>query len=505
MGNITRKDFLKSVAGGAATLMSNSAWSASGGVDSTPAGSATDLLLVDATVVTMDRQRTVFGPGYVWIRSGLIHGVGSMADLPDVPGTVARRSLNGQLIMPGLVNCHTHLSNSIFRGIYDEMPLETWFGKGMWPVLDAMNRMTARVGTELALLELMTMGVTTVVGGEFGTPRPDVLEGVLPVVRKSGVRAIVSRMTIDSSDDSSVAQFIPEAFREKPSAAVDRLRQLQQAFNSSRISVVPEALGVLRCTEEMILAMHELAVDTTSHFLMHAASSQDERDESRRRFGHGSIMELDRLGVLGPNTLLAHAVWLDNDEIGVVADRKTGVSHNPVANAYYASGLAPLFTYLDRGVRVGFGTDGASTNNSQNVWETMKMAMLFQKQGLQRADLGSAELALELMTLGGARALNRENQIGSLEPGKFADLIVIDTHRVRLSPPQTVISNLVYSNDPGAVRDVYVQGELVVRNGVHQRLDAATVIGQASEALNVVLVKTGLDEYLEKRTGWSWR
>jgi 5-methylthioadenosine/S-adenosylhomocysteine deaminase len=146
------------------------------------------------------------------------------------------------------------------------------------------------------------------------------------------------------------------------------------------------------------------------------------------------------------------------------------------------------------GVRVGLGVDGASTNNGQNVWETMKMAMLFQKQFREKPDFGSAQLALELMTRGGAAALHMEDRIGSLEPGKRADLIVIDTERVSLAPSQTVVSNLVYSNDPWAVRDVYVNGEQIVSDGVHRAFDRPAVLRGAQNALASVLERAGLTE-----------
>ena len=254
----------------------------------------------------------------------------------------------------------------------------------------------------------------------------------------------------------------------------------------------------------MVQTMHQVSLDTGSHFVMHAASSQDERDESNRRFGHGSITELERLGVLGPKTLLAHGVWLDDGEINLVAERQTGISHNPVSNAYYASGVARLPEMIEASVRVGLGTDGASTNNSQNVWETMKMSVLIQKQWREQASFGSAELALELMTIGGARALHLEDEIGSLEVGKRADLIVVDTERLALSPSQTVISNLVYSNDPLAVRDVYIDGERLIEKGKHVSLDHGSVITRAREAASTVLGRTGLDTYLTERTTWTW-
>ena len=511
MAGITRKDFLKGAAGGAAiglagALPSAGLWSRAAAAEprSADAG-AKDLILADAMLITMDDERRAFESGFVWMRDGRIHRVGAMSDLGVVPDDADHRSVGGRLIMPGLINCHTHLSNGILRGIFDEMPLEVWFSKGMWPVLDALDGANGEAGAELSLLELMSMGVTTTAVGEFGTPNNDLLDGTLRAVHKSGVRAVVSRMTVDNPDDSSPAQFIPEAYREKPSIAADEVRRLQRAYNSALVSVGPEALGVMRCTPEMVVAMHEVAVETGSHFLMHAAASQDARDESRRRFGHGSITELEKLGVLGPKTLLAHTIWLDDREIAQLVEHQTGVSHNPVSNAYYAAGVARLPAMLDAGIRTGLGVDGASTNNSQNVWETMKMAVLFQKQWREDANFGSAELALELMTRGGAHALHMEDQIGSLETGKRADLIVIDLDTVALAPAQTVISNLIYSNDPAAVRDVYVDGELVVFERKHRYLDRAAVIEGARLALGRLLKQTGLDSYISGRSSWQWQ
>ncbi|MCU0759418.1 MAG: amidohydrolase family protein [Steroidobacteraceae bacterium] len=466
---------------------------------------ARELLLTDAIVLTMDGTRRAFRSGYVWIRGERIHRVGPTRELGEPPRGVPRRRLDGRLVMPGLVNCHTHLSNGMLRGLYDEMPLEVWFAQGMWPVLDGLDAAAAERGADLALLELLSTGVTTTASGEIAGRHPTMLDGVLTAVERAGIRAVVSRIAMDSADESSPAQFIPRGYRDTPQFAADEVRRLRRRYDSARVSVVPEALGVLRCTPEMVQAMHAVAREVDGLFTMHAASSQDERDASRRRFGHGSIVELERLGVLGPKTLLAHAIWLDDAEIRLVAQRGTGLSHNPVSNAYYASGVARLPELLAAGARVGLGVDGASTNNGQNVWETMKMAMLFQKQRLEKASFGSAELALELMTRGGAAALHMEDRIGSLEPGKLADLIVIDTERVALAPSQTIVSNLVYSNDPWAVQDVYVGGERVIEGGRHPRLDAKAVVAGARTAFGRVLRTAGLEEYVRTRGGWQWQ
>lgn len=463
-----------------------------------------EFIVRDGLVVTMDEERNVYESGYVWIRGNLIHAVGDTASLKSLPEGIEVRSMPDHLLMPGLVNAHGHLSNGIMRGIYDEMPLAVWFSKGMWPVLEALDAHTGRCGAELALLELMSSGVTTTVSAEFGTPCPELPDGVLEAVRASGVRAVVSRMTVDTPDESDPTQAVPARYRESPRNAVAEVERLQRTWRSPLVEVAPEALGVLRCTPGMITAMHDVSVRSGSPFLMHVASSREEREASLARLGCGSVEQLQRLRVLGPKTLLAHTIWLDDGEIEHLAGNATGISHNPVANAYYASGIARLADLLRAGVRVGLGVDGASTNNSQNLWETMKAAMLFQKERLGDAGFGSAELALELATRGGARALHMEDRIGSLEPGKQADFIVVDTRRPMLSPPQTIVSNLVYSNDPQAVRDVYVAGEAVVRCGVHQRLERESVLDRARGALDRVLERSGLRSYVASRGSWRW-
>ncbi len=509
MSRLTRQELLKGAMSGAAMGIAGTlpgagllqrAIAQENGISDDP---GTEYVLRDAIVLTMDDERRAFQSGYVWIRGGRIYRVGATADLSAVPDGIEVRSASNRLIMPGLINCHTHLSNGILRGIFDEMPLDVWFSKGMWPVLDELDGAAGEAGAQISLLELMSMGVTTTAVGEFGTPHKDLPDGTLTAVEKSGIRAVVSRMTVDGTSESP-AEFIPPKYRERPSVAADEVRRLQKRFNSTLISVAPEALGPVRCTPEMVRAMYDVARETESHFLMHVAGSPEERDAAHQTFGHGSIIELERMGVLGPKTLFAHAVWLDDEEIALLAETETGISHNPVSNAYYATGIARLPDLLTANVRVGLGVDGASTNNGQNIWETMKMAMLFQKQELMNANFGSAELALELMTRGGAHALHMEDEIGSLEEGKRADFIVIDTGRISLSPLQTVVSNLVYSNDPWAVRDVYVNGDAVVSDGVHISLDRATVVDQGRQALGKLLNGTRLDSYLAERSSWKW-
>lgn len=266
----------------------------------------------------------------------------------------------------------------------------------MWPSLRASTAETSYHGARAALAENLLRGATTNVVGEFGSPNRDAIGGVLRAVTESRSRAVVARMSVDFDDEHDPSQATAADVRESIDDALTEVSRLRAAFDSDRVEVVPEALGVLRCTPEMAHEFTAHARFEGTRMTMHVASSPDERTEALRRFGKGSIERLSDLGTLGPHLLIARCVWPDEAERRLLAESGTGVSHNPVANLMYASGIAPLAELLVAGVRVGLGTDGASTNNGQNMWEAMQMAVFLQKSRFGTA-WGSAELALEGM------------------------------------------------------------------------------------------------------------
>jgi 5-methylthioadenosine/S-adenosylhomocysteine deaminase len=461
-----------------------------------------DLVLTGGAVVTMDAERTVYPDGYVAIKDGRIVAVGPASECRH-PATEVRR-LADAAVLPGLVNGHTHLSNGISRGLFDELPLADWVERGMWPSLRASRADTSYHGARVALAENLLGGVTTTVVGEFGGPNTDAVEGVLRAVTESQSRAVVARIAVDSSDDHDPSQATAEDVRETIDFALSEVTRLRGLFDSDLVEVVPEALGVLRCTPDMVREFADYARAEGTRMTMHVASSPDERDEAQHRFGMGSIEKLAELGALGPHLLIAHCVWPNEAERRLLAETSTGVSHNPVANLMYAAGIAPLAEMIDAGVRIGFGTDGASTNNGQNMWEAMKMGIFLQKSRFG-ASWGSAELALELATIGGARAIGMDDEIGSLEVGKRADLMVVDLARPHLVPRSTWPSNLVYSGNPDAVTTVVVEGRVVVDEGrltMWDRDEVVTGGDRAAERMNAV---TGLADMYHSRSRWTWQ
>lgn len=461
-----------------------------------------DRLLRGAIVATMDDERTVYESGYIAIDDGRVVGVGPNHDCDFRSADTWQ--LSDVVVMPGLVNAHTHLSNGITRGLFDELPLVDWVEKGMWPTLRANDAETAYQGARVALAENLLGGVTTTVVGEFGSPNRQAIEGVLRAVIESRARSVVARISVDSEDDQDPSQATAPDVRESIDQALAEVSRLRSEYGNSLVEVVPEPLGVLRCTSEMVRAFADYARSEGTRMTMHVASSPDERDEALRRYGKGSIERLAELGVLGPHLLIAHCVWPNETERRLLAETGTGVSHNPVANLMYASGLAPLAEMIDAGVRIGLGTDGASTNNGQNMWETMKMAIFMQKSRFNAA-WGSAELALELATIGGARAIGMDSEIGSIEVGKRADLIVVDLLRAHLVPRSTWPSNLVYSGGPHAVRTVMIDGVTVVDDGRLNVWDHDEVVRSGNRAADVMNTRTGLADAYRERTRWKWR
>lgn len=464
--------------------------------------SRVDLVLENCTVLTMNDDRDSWRTGYVAVRDDRIVEVGSQADAPL--SAHRRLDMSGHVVMPGLVNCHAHHGLTLSRGLFDEMPLAQWMDVGLWPSIRGFTEERCYLAARVALAELVLGGVTTSTSSDWSNVHTRGIDGVLRAVTESGMRAIVSRIAHDSSISTPASQVVPVDMREPIKLVLDDVDRLRSSWNSSRVEVAIEPLGVLRCSTEMMRDFGRYATDNGMRFLMHVASSKGERDGALERFGRTPVEELARLDLLGPNALLAHCVWLSSTDIELLRDSATGVSHNPVANLYYATGISPMSELLEQGVRVGLGVDTAATNNSQNLWETMKFALLVQKERLSDATFGSAEQILVSATRGGAEALGLIDEIGTLEVGKKADIISIDTRRPHLTPDTCLLSNLVYSGNPNAVQTVIVDGQILVQDGQLQSWDVQDVVGTANRAAQELFEDMDVGSIVAERSSFTW-
>jgi 5-methylthioadenosine/S-adenosylhomocysteine deaminase len=452
-----------------------------------------DLLLTDAFVITMNPTRDVITNGYVWIRGDSIHKVGTMASLGETGG-VERRSMADHVIMPGLINTHNHISSFGLRAMQD------WRGfpgdSAMYAGMRVLDGEGGYLGSAVGLLEQLQGGITTCKALEAGTD--ELMLGCVRASEESGARVAIARYGMDAADNAAPNLIVPEDVRDTVDGAIQSLDFLRSKVTSPLVTVSPDAFSVMRVSKEMMLALHAYAVKHNLRFGMHAGATENEQKECLAKNGIRIVPYLDSLGVLNPRLLIGHGSWFDLDECTLVAKRGAAISHCSVNNG----GRSLVKEWLELGIKVGIGTDGPTSNNSQDLWEVAKFAIYNQR--IRHRGWGSSETALELLTIRGAEAIGMADRIGSLEAGKAADLICIDTIRPTLSPTTSLLSNLIKAHDRSAVRHVMVNGAMVINDGQHRSFDSRKLCRDLSKWAERAQTKSGLLQHYKSSSPFRY-
>lgn len=421
-----------------------------------------DLIITNATVVTCDASNTVIPAGGVVVDNGRILQIAPAADLAPLAAGASRVvDAAGHILMPGLINTHCHAADSLFRGLVENLALEPWL-QTVWKAEGAiLNPETSHLGSALGLAELLLSGVTTVMD-MFWYPTETVR-----AARQLGMRVATGGIFFDppgvTGHDLAGRIAAAEAFFDEFGNADDVLPSI---LPHGAYTVAPDNLR----TAKTIADRHGALFST------HAAETRAEQADVSGRYGRSVIRHLDHLGLLDISTVLAHCVHLDDEEIGILARSGASVAHNPMSNLKLASGVARIPDMLDAGVNVTLGTDGAISGNDLDLWMALRLAATLHKGISGRAEVVSTTQALAMATSAGAKALGAADRIGSLEPGKFADMILIDTKRPHAVPVFDPVTHLVYSTAKSDVRHVFVAGDQVVRDGVLVRHDIGETI-----------------------------
>jgi 5-methylthioadenosine/S-adenosylhomocysteine deaminase len=423
------------------------------------------LVITGGTVVTMDPARRVIQDGAVAVDGRDIVGV-------DTSETIRRQfrgqetvDAAGQVIMPGLINTHTHAPMVLFRGLADDLALMDWLNKYIFPAEAKMvSPEFVRAGTRLAALEMIESGTTTFADMYYFE------EEIANATKAAGLRAVLGQ---------TVIQF-PVADAKTPADALTRAEAFIKAFKDDPLitpAVAPHAMYTL--DGATLKAARELSRRYGVPTLIHLAETRDEVKTAQERFKSSPVAYLDSLGFFGPGVLAAHGVWVSDAEVALLKARGVGISHNPESNMKLASGTAPVTAYLRADVAIGLGTDGAASNNDLDMFEAMRMASLLHKLQTFDPQAVSAKTALEMATIRGARALGMDKQIGSLEPGKRADIIVVSMNSARQTPMYDPLSHLVYVTHGDDVQTTIVNGAVLMRNRKVLTLDEAAVLKEA--------------------------
>lgn len=453
------------------------------------------LVIDNATVVTMDRARRVLDPGRLVIDGDVIAAVESSTTPIEPTRHDSVIDVDGAVVLPGFVNTHHHLAATLQRGLVDTaaLSIDGRTGSVRRSLHRHQDEAACWAGALLATAELLRSGVTTTTDSQAPWRGLGKADGSLRAAHDSGMRVVFSPAFVDRTD------IVPAAFRYGVDEAIVEYTRLRDRWSFSRVRVIPEALSLPRASDALIRGLHRAGEGTLA---MHLSYSSAFAKWSHDNLGCSTIVHLDRLGVLGPGFLGAHPVYLDDDEVGRYAAADAACAYCAVSNMFIGSGHADLGRLRDAGIRCGLGVD--HPNHGHNFFETMKMSLLAQKQLLGDADAGSPSEMLELATIGGAAALGMDTTIGSLERGKYADLIVLDARALQLAPPLGALSLVVLAGTPELVRHVMVGGRWLVREHRHVHLDEAAISSQAADAQRRMAAAAGIDpSRLVIPEGWT--
>ena len=433
-----------------------------------PASAAPALLVTGGIVVTLDARDTVIDDGAVAIAGDRISAVGPAAELARRFPEAKRIDAAGRIVLPGLINAHGHAPMTLFRGLADDLPLMDWLEKHIFPAeAEHVDESFVRAGTRLACLEMLRGGTTTFVDMYYFE------DAIAEEAERCGIRAVLGETLVD----------FPAPDHETWDAAMAYTRRFVERWRGhARITAAVAPHAAYTVSDEHMVAAHRLAAELDAPLLVHLAEDRGELERVRARAGTSSIALLERLGVLDERVIAAHVVWPTPDEIALLARRGVGVAHCPQSNMKIAAGVAPVPAMIAAGVAVGLGTDGAGSNNDLDLWEEVDTAAKLHKVTALDPTVLPARQALAMATREGARALDMQDEIGSLEAGKRADLIVVRTgglHQRPQPPAANPYSLLVYATKASDVETVLVDGRVVVRDGRVLTLDEAAVLREA--------------------------
>jgi 5-methylthioadenosine/S-adenosylhomocysteine deaminase len=420
-------------------------------------------LIEGGTVLTLNAADEVLAPGWVEIVDGQITAVSGS---PIDPATVDQRiDARNRVVMPGLVNAHTHLYQTLIRGVYEEIPFTDWL-RAIYHCGRVLTVEDCFTGARLGALEALHSGVTTVLDHQFLNRGTELAAATIRGVQAVGLRSVLARTIMDVGD------LAPPEVVETPEQGLRSVEALIDGFKDQtadgRLTFMTgpntpgaSASGELAQATRAFADQHDIGQST------HLAESASLLQAVKQRYGKPGVAAwLDDLGALGPRLVAAHSVHVSLDEIQLLAARGVSVCHNPVSNMFLGDGIAPVVEMLAAGLNVALGTDGAASNNTQDMFQVLKMAPLLQRARTQDPHAVSPSQALRMATINGARALGLDHLVGSLEPGKRADLIVLDLR----SAPHTVavhnvVSHVVHCATPANVQRVMVDGEVLMDDG----------------------------------------
>jgi 5-methylthioadenosine/S-adenosylhomocysteine deaminase len=430
-----------------------------------PSAQNATIVITGGTVVTMDGARRVIANGAVAIQAEKIAAVGTAGEIAAAYPKAERIDASGHIVMPGLVNTHGHAPMVLYRGLADDLALMDWLQQYIFPAeAKTVSPEFVRIGTKLAALEMIESGTTTYADMYYFE------DDIAATTKAAGLRGVLGQ---------TIIQF-PVADAKTWQEGLARAEAFVAKWRGDALitpAYAPHSMYTLDAA--MLKAIRASADRTGARVLIHLSETKVENDDSQKNHGMSPTAWLETLGFWKPGTLGAHGVWLSDDDIATLRKRGVALSHNPESNMKLASGGASVTKWRAAGIPSGIGTDGAASNNDLDMFEAMRLASFLEKHTTGDPRALPAAAALEMATIGGAKALGLDATIGSLEPGKLADVIVVGMGDASQTPIYNPVSHLVYATSGSDVRDVFVHGKALMRGRKVTTLDRAAVLDAA--------------------------
>ncbi len=437
------------------------------------------ILIKNGTVLTMDERNSIV-EGDVLISDGRIAEVATRIDEPADEVIDA----HGCAVLPGFIQTHIHLCQTLFRGAADDLSLIDWLKKRVWPMEAAHTAASIRASAQLGVAELIKGGTTCALTMETVNHS----EEVFRVVDESGFRATVGKCMMDKGDE------VPPALQEQTRTSIDESVALIDKWHGrgqGRIRCCFAPRFAISCTSELLQEVAAIARQRGVMIHTHSSENKTECQMVESETGRRNVIYLDEIGISGPHVMLAHCIHLDGQEMDILTRTATNVSHCPSSNLKLGSGLARVAEMLARKISVSLGADGAACNNRLDMFTEMRTAALLQKLA-HGPEILPATTVLQMATIDGARALGLASEIGSLEAGKRADVIVVDLNQTHASPRVDVVSALVYATQATDVRSTIIDGRVVMRDRELLTLDETKVLADANREASELAARAGI-------------
>ena len=460
-----------------------------------------NILIKNGYVITVDPKRRMIKNGAIVIEGDKIVAVGKTDDIQKKYKAEEVIDAKNMAVLPGLINTHTHLFQVLLRSLGDDMKLFDWWPKMVGPASVHLKKEDVYWSALTGSLELLKSGCTTTMDNYYPHPVWGLADECLKAFIKIGIRGIEA---VGGTDKSEPYFPPPEVLVKNTDDIIREIVRLIKKWNgkaNDRVHVWFGCGAPFANTDELVEKEHDNAEKYGVGMCDHLHETQDEVNQWKKENGGLTpIQYYYKKGIrfLGSNLVGIHCVWMDDEDLKIMAKTDTKVSHNPVSNMYLASGVCPVPKMLDMGITVSLGVDGPASNNDQDMFELMKSTALLQKVATCNPTAITAEKVLELATIDGARALRMEKEIGSIEPGKKADIILVDLKAANIAPVNRVASQLVYCAKSSNVHTVIVDGKVVIRKGSLRTMKEEEILKNVQETTDKLVERAGMTKLRER-------